>query len=63
MTVTFIFLCYANSSAQKFDDPPSLIVMNASAAITLDGKSNEADWSGAPALIIGNGAHFKKTRR
>ncbi|MGE5315553.1 MAG: T9SS type A sorting domain-containing protein [Acidobacteriota bacterium] len=44
----------------KFDDPQSLTVKNAGAAVTVDGKLDEADWAGAPTLVFGNGAFMKK---
>ncbi|MCX6137541.1 MAG: hypothetical protein NTV54_08625, partial [Ignavibacteriales bacterium] len=43
-----------------YDNPASLAVKNASTAITLDGKLDEADWNGAPSLLFGNGAFLKK---
>ena len=43
-----------------FDDPAKLVVKNAEATVTMDGKLDEADWNGAPALLFGNGAQLKK---
>jgi hypothetical protein len=44
----------------KFDDPKDLLVKNATGAITVDGKLDEADWNGAPTLLFGNGAFLNK---
>ncbi len=44
----------------KFDNPAKLIVKNSEAPVVLDGKLDEADWNGAPALLFGNGAFTKK---
>ncbi|OGU31160.1 MAG: hypothetical protein A2X67_02880 [Ignavibacteria bacterium GWA2_55_11] len=52
-------LCASTLNAQ-FDNPASLTVKNASSAITLDGKLDEASWTGAPTLIYGNGAQTFK---
>jgi hypothetical protein len=42
------------------DDPLSLKVKNADAPVLLDGKLDEADWNGAPALLFGKGADARK---
>ncbi|MFH0989674.1 MAG: T9SS type A sorting domain-containing protein [bacterium] len=49
-----------NFTAEPFDDPPSLTVKNATGGVTLDGKLDESDWTGAPTLVFGMGAHLKK---
>ena len=40
---------------EPFDDPAKVVVKNAG-AITVDGKLDEADWTGAPTLLYGLGA-------
>jgi tRNA threonylcarbamoyladenosine modification (KEOPS) complex Pcc1 subunit len=54
LLLALILIGYAPVQAQS--DPASLTVKNAGSVITLDGKLDEADWSGAPTLIYGNGA-------
>ncbi|HAP35823.1 MAG TPA: hypothetical protein DCQ28_07735, partial [Bacteroidetes bacterium] len=44
---------------KEYDDPASMVVKNA-AAVTVDGKLNEAEWANAPALLFGNGVQLKK---
>jgi uncharacterized protein YcfL len=48
------------AAATLFDDPASLIVKNAATAPTMDGKLDESDWNGAPALLFGKGSQLKK---
>lgn len=47
-------------AATLFDDPATLIVKNAGTAPVLDGKLDESDWNGAPALLFCNGSQRKK---
>ncbi|MCX6142506.1 MAG: hypothetical protein NTZ35_04730, partial [Ignavibacteriales bacterium] len=42
-----------------YDDPAKVVVKNAG-AITVDGKLDEGDWTGAPTLLYGLGAAGKK---
>jgi hypothetical protein len=49
-----------NFTAEPFDDPDMLLAKNAAGTITLDGKLDEADWTGAPTLLYGAGTSQKK---
>ncbi len=43
-----------------YDDPSKLTVKNSGNVMVMDGKLDESDWNGAPSLLFGNGAQFKK---
>jgi hypothetical protein len=45
---------------ELFDDPDSLRPKIATGTMTVDGKLDEADWTGAPTLLYGLGAAGKK---
>ena len=45
--------------ATVYSDPPSINVVNAASAMTVDGKLDEAEWATAPTLLFGPGAYRK----